>query len=443
MSKTLAPNFGPYLDSDVLSDFKLRTNNNKLILRNVVLTQDDIGIGLDDCERYLLAPPKATPVYFTGELLIDNLSWLSEGGLRIIQQNQDYSFEIPLPQRYMTGSRITVRITCKKESAAMYMTADKFPDDLVLISTHCHRPFCIDILTNGSYARSRDFFARFRYVKYIRRITEMPAYRPPLGVDPFIEAFCQIEAEDILKSKNPNSSARHASRAEIRQRMAPHAGWLLAFFLLKRRTLDVQSWCAFIHEAELTHRNRDSTWKSAYGGYSGPIDHSLATIANTLKRFGGTAAQWLKKLEDAVGQPPPVPAHQLFDIDTAIRAPSPSSDSDFSQPSTPGWSEYDTEPEDPDVANITLPTWFDLFRDEPQFRRNSFIWECPMPKCDHLLDFLSLPPVHPEDQLERYVRERKWETVDDVKVLRVLDRRVYDHVCLFHPFTFFIYLKIK
>ncbi|KAF7295455.1 hypothetical protein MIND_01085300 [Mycena indigotica] len=389
------PQFGPYLDSDILLETPSRSEI--LALTNVQLMQNGEPIGLDQSDRFLVNPRGQPEVYFTGDLVLkpNDLRWLSDRGLRYLQEEQSITMSISIAQFAMANVTAKVTIICKRQSPAMYMTSNQ-SDDLIMNSVHGRRSYRIQSLSAETHANSTAFLARFRWVRIIQRITEMRNFSPPLSIEVLVKTYREMHTADLASAQHRKSqkfSAPQVSHAQVRIELSWHAAWLLAFYVqgqTRKVVLDVDSWLLFIQHVEVRHERAPS--------------NSLRKMATTLCEFGDTPDNWFKKLESAQKR-----SQALLSASTPIRpettrvqrGPSPTYDSDFSEPSTPSWSGHDSE-DDESKSNIVLPSWFSLMRTPPQFHPTTFIWECPLPHCDYYLDLLRWPRMPREDETERY-----------------------------------------
>nr|GAT43340.1 predicted protein [Mycena chlorophos] len=429
---------GSFNDTDLLVD-----SRTGLVLKKVYMTLNGVATGLDATE-HLIAPKRAQgEIRFIGRLKIEDLSWLSpEGHARLEARVMALPPCIPLSQLAVLGRAMlpTVELICKKETPAMYMTSSDFRNDLVLSSAHGHRPFRIRYLSEECAAQSTNFIERYEWVKAINDLVGSTHFGP-LAPNKLME----WRREERARTVKPPHKPDHISHAEMRKELSPHAAWLLAYFTLGRNmdTLDVPAWCDFIHDCEESYRGEPSTWKSAYG-LREPQDvvRTLGTISKVLARFCYTPTDWLKRLQRVIGAMPVIPRGPIqlpvhsqhisvvLPRRDPFRALTPTYDLDFEDASTSGESDSeDEEAQAQAIANWAPPTFFAFFMHPPRFRLNSFIWECPVPRCEHTLNFLNLPRLKEEDNLDKFVLEARWNTTEDVIVQRVLNRRVYDHYC--------------
>ncbi|KAJ6490487.1 hypothetical protein DFH09DRAFT_1208675 [Mycena vulgaris] len=478
--------FGPYPDYVVLNPNHNPQGTKLARLERLRLQQDGRFIGLDNCERYLAAPDKASSaVFFFGVLLIEKLDWLSQAG-RILLEKELNKRDVELSGhrssqnsrkttqvRHLTlgglygqvpgqGSRIKVWIQCVKESAAMYMTARDYPTSLLINSKEQHRRYEILSIDRPVYDLSRNFLERYRLVALIAEIMATEEYNlkpnDKVEVENFVTAYLFKHTGERLSYAAIFSSdddtpveplLRHVSRAEVRSIFAAHSGWLLAFYLLGRQNrcpIDIRSWCDFIHKVRVAKGASSSrNWSETYEDdeiWDPDTGDSPASIAKTLANFGDTPANWEAKLLRAFKNEP-----RSFDLsedeEPVNRGPNRVTrgsrhgltfDSDFSEASTPGCSdsEYDSDRASP--PHPLPPVLWHMYQ-PPVLRPGRFIWDCPIPRCTHSIDLLKLSrrDTHMvKPPFDVYLQEKQYRILRDEKVTGALREMVSFHYCHKH-----------
>ncbi|KAJ7137712.1 hypothetical protein C8R44DRAFT_335511 [Mycena epipterygia] len=462
--------FGPYQDSDILDPAYHPKGKQLPQLRRLRLRQDDQSIGLDICERHVEPPEKASsPVFFFGILIIEKLVYLSDKGKRLLKaelndrdakagrasqnsrklQLRQLTLEGLYGQTPGGGSKIKVWIRCEKESGAMYMTDKDYPTSLLLKSKDQHRCYEIITIDRSIYERCRNFLERYRLVALIAEIVAQ--YDLPentVEVDTLVEAYLRQHKSKGLsyavifsEEGNPKPLLRHVSHAEVRAIFAAHAGWLLSFYLVQRKIkcpIDIGEWCKFIGKVRVAKRAaRSGNWSKTYEDpeiWGSDADDSPASIAKTLEKFGGNAANWEKRLINAITNRS---SSRLFADDDLVEYVSsgskvkrrPNYDPDFSEPSTPGCSdsEYDSESSPFPSPRILLHMY-----QAPVLLPGRFKWDCPIPKCMHSIDFLNLTSQDIElikPPFDVYIGGKQYNDLRDENVQTALCQMVSHHYC--------------
>ncbi|KAJ6531297.1 hypothetical protein B0H19DRAFT_1191117 [Mycena capillaripes] len=463
--------FGPYPDSVILNPGWVPQGTKLPQLRCLRLCQNEQFIGLDTCERFLVPPKRASsPVSFFGVLIIEQLAWLSEAGKTFLKsdlnardetfpgqrasqnsrkatQRRELTLEGLYGQMPAGGSRIKVWILCEKENRAMFMTTKSYPNSLILNSKYQHRSYEILTMDRPTYFFSSNFLERYRLVALIEEIAAKHELTDA-EVDPFVNAYLMKHKTEALsyavifaeEGEAPvKPRLRHISHAEVRGIFAAHSGWLLAFYLLKKKSpcpINIRSWCEFIVKVRVAKRApKSGNWSQTYEDeeiWASDEEDSHAAIAKTLSKFGGKTAMWEEKITKAITKR--VSPSRLFDDDDDIQPVASNSkqrylnyDPDFSEPSTPGCSdsEYDS-----DAPSLSFPPILERMT-QPTLLPGRFIWDCPIPKCEYRIDFLNLEPQD-HGLSETYVQRKQFIDLRDEHIETVLRRRVSNHYCEKH-----------
>jgi len=102
-------------------------------------------------------------------------------------------------------------------------------------------------------------------------------------------------------------------------------------------------------------------------------------------------------------------------------------DSDFSEPSTPSYSDSDDEMSNPAlVERVPRFCWL-----PPSIPSGRFVWNCP--GCDYFIDFLDL---HDEDleplpeNLRQHMASKEWQSIKDIEVQDAFSLMVDRHYAL-------------
>ncbi|KAJ7112436.1 hypothetical protein C8R43DRAFT_152254 [Mycena crocata] len=475
MKELLQEPFGPYPDSVMLDSRYQPKGTNLPQLRRLKLLREGKVIGLDESERYLDPPPTASrPVVFLGVLIIEDLKWLSSTGRALLESDlneRDATWpgqrftdnskkttkgrELTLGVTYRKGLKITVWVRCEKETPAMFRTADAYPNSLLLNSEDEHRCYEILSMDHPIYDLSRNFLERYRLVALIKEIMANPEYNltPNCAeVDILVEAYLRRYKEDKEWSHsiifaNPSIAApeepllRHVPHAEVRGIFAAHSAWLLAFYLRGPRVkcpIDIRAWCEFITKVRAAKASRKSgNWSRTREDdeiWASDDENTPAAIAKTLEKFGGTAAEWEKRLQDAITKSP---SRYFEDDDEEPRSKRPrlTYDSDFSELSTPGCSESETETET-NPPPLSFPREFWPMSQLPTLHPGRFIWDCPIRKCEYFIDLLNLSQEETDTITEQlgeeysiYIQNRQYENLGDENLQRAFGKLVSHHYC--------------
>ncbi|KAJ7461487.1 hypothetical protein FB451DRAFT_484218 [Mycena latifolia] len=435
---------------------------------------------LDVSERYLIASQSAkesSTVFFFGVFVIDKLAWLSPAGKDLLtkelnkrdielsrhRSSQNSRKSVQLRQLTLHGlygqmpgggSKIKAWIRCEKESPAMFLTATNYTKSLLIKSKEQHRTYEIISIDRPIYDLSRNFLERYRLVALISEIIDKYKITSnSMEVDNFVTAYLLQHKENRLSHgvifnediDNPpvNPLLRHISRAEIRSIFAAHSAWLLAFYLLPKQSnknpINVRSWCDFIGKVRIAKAaSKSGSWGKTYEDdeiWDPDTGSGVASIAKTLEKFGSTAAEWEKKLTKAYTTLSPARTDTFEDHRPTASGSKRSMnyDSDFSEPSTPGCSdsEYDSDSVSPPFP---VPRILLHMSQPPVLLPGRFIWDCPIPKCTHSIDFMKLSPrdleaVKDPTFADVYLRQKQYATLRDENVQRALQQMVSQHYC--------------
>ncbi|KAJ6618830.1 hypothetical protein B0H10DRAFT_1215987 [Mycena sp. CBHHK59/15] len=334
----------------------------------------------------------------------------------------------------------------------MFLTAAGYPESLVLPSKNQSRCYEILSIDHHCYAKSQLFLERYRLVKLIKEIMANPKYDlspNSAEVDNLVTAYLIKHEEEQLSHAvifagegdvPPNPRLRHVSQAEVRGIFAAHSAWLLGFHLnlgQARCPLDVRAWCEFIGKVRIAKAAPASgDWGSTYDDdniWDEDTGETPHAIAKTLAIFGGTVEGWERKLENAITKHPA----GLFDDETSSASPTLNKieyvwDSDYSECSTPGCSDSESDFDAPPFKpSPLLSRILQHILRPPALLPGRGIWDCPVPKCTHSINFFHLNERDVAQLTPRYVasyvRNKQYETLGDETVRMALCQMVSRH----------------
>ncbi|RDB28883.1 hypothetical protein Hypma_015527 [Hypsizygus marmoreus] len=456
--KLLQEPFGPYPEDEILSD-SLR----KGIILNInsfCMYCAGSPIGFDETE-YIGIPPAGSrrasnPVEFYGKLVIQSLDWLSPQAkqwleLDLRKRDNVRNSGLTLTRLYgdlkKEGSRITVWIQGELNMSARFMT-DSHPECLIIYSKKISdtrqykgRMFNVISLDSATFASSENFFTRYRLWALVDEIIRTDPDKTPLEgrtinwlLKRYMKNFRRRDRTERLICTDANLDSltttkrhlRHIHRSEILGVIAAHADWLLAQQLAPNHAafqkLNIAKWISFCRQVKIARkdaRRKKVHWGEPTGFTSKQDDYDL-----DLSRFGNTRDFWEKRIRNA-----------LKPSKSKTRQPSPSIeepnvrnthkptfiyDSDFSEASTSG--ESDSETEESTTSFCTFPT----------IPAGRFEWQCD--RCNYTIDFLALAEENVKD-LPHHIAERlrgfSWGSKDDedVKIaLRIMTKTHFNQI---------------
>ncbi|CAA7260044.1 unnamed protein product [Cyclocybe aegerita] len=458
--------YGPYPEDIILKDNYPRAGVT-LAIRELQMYRDNRPVGFDDTE--LIGNPPAGSVVFFGVFEISSLDCLSELGLKFLQEDlRKYDEKIHLAHavsgltlgalyghRKGEGSRIKVRIQCRKVLLANFLTTNTDPEKLIIYSEFADRSrrrFWVQSLHVSTYRSSRNFFDRYRLRALIEDLIRTDRQKTPLegrNIDWLVRQYLEtIHPRDkdnrIIYDPPPDIDAsseprhlRHLPHAAVRGYFASHAEWLLAHQIASAsksvKLLDIPQWIHFCREVRqdaLEAKKNGVRWGLPHGEESeltGP--HNLA---RSLARFGFDAKYWAKRLKIAhknqenskkAGKARPSPEiDQREDIAATGSGWNMQYDSDFSEASTP--EATDSEGDVPTFPTSRIPAF--CFQ-QPQLPSGRFTWHCP--GCHYSINLLDLSPsdldVVPME-LKRGLLTQNW-TMNESNVREALNLMVSYH----------------
>ncbi|KAK7038050.1 hypothetical protein R3P38DRAFT_534646 [Favolaschia claudopus] len=475
--------FGPYPDNFLLNPDWKPKGKNLPQLENLRIKQEGKFIGLDICDRWVSPPTKPLGrVFFSGVLVIEDLSWLSEvgktaltneinerdvnwAGQRLSQnskktvQCRQLSLEGLYGRPPAGGFKVKVWIQAEKAKSAMFMTATDHPKSLLLQSKEppdSPRNYEVIEMERNTYALSTNFLERYQLVAFIKDAAKKFDIPPnEAEATNLVDAYLKMHQENawsyaaIFSDDPPRGKElakirlrlRHVSHDEVYNIFARHSTWLLAFYLSPRSRncpLDVRSWCQFINKVRSAKRSmRSGNWGRSYEDSDiwtegNKLDESHAAIATYLEKFGSTAEEWERKLDNTVtGKVSPTRdlTPDILILDHPARQPSVEYDSDFSELSTPGCSdsEDDFDPPPDQIHNI-----LHYMNQPPDLIPGRLCWDCPIPKCNYTVDLRTLKNTGRESLPRAIVRKKQFTSLNDAQVQMFLMRSMSDHFCKDH-----------
>jgi hypothetical protein len=331
------------------------------------------------------------------------------------------------------------------------------------------------------YEQSRNIMCLYQLLKLMRTIVETDPHAPPpekrtinYFVTQYLERFSFTEFHrfhrDIHDKADPDVDEhgnttkprhpRHVARSDITSIFASQAEWILVDQLTKResmRVIDVYVWknfCELVREERRVAGSRNTRWGLEYGKIfdfrdsGGEIDlRRYATLGMDMTKLRLAARRmktkqvifyfnfiavfltclqvsrdspelaW-KEDEDEEGQEdeplPPTPEYTY--------------DSDFSQLSSPSWSDSSSasiEPPDPEVFALLPPCLWH----PPDLPDSTFLWQCPIHACKYTIDMLNLTDENVkclDREGARFLRAKRWRISEEKVVSRFYDM-VSDH----------------
>ncbi|KZT02701.1 uncharacterized protein LAESUDRAFT_815129 [Laetiporus sulphureus 93-53] len=300
--------FGPYMDSDVLTEACKSVPKSVLCLDLLMLECRGKPIGLTQCE---LSQPEFDKervtgndaVRFRGTLRISQLRWLTAKAIKQLNndiRNRDVSLHLNerssrLPDKSPTlediyanasGFKIKIVIQGVKNMSAVYLMNKMVPNGLYMKSFFPlrNRDYEVRSMEAITYHHSRKYLARYRALHVLEELIKIDRSLASSGGDspasPFErltpEWFCALYKEHMAKSAPPRVRRkvydsddsdiepdtggrmkagrehvlRHVPEAEIYSLLAAHAEWILDQEKQRmRKTLDIEVWTAWVRKA--------------------------------------------------------------------------------------------------------------------------------------------------------------------------------------------------
>lgn len=165
-------------------------------------------------------------------------------------------------------------------------------------------------LANFMFLTGRRYLRRYQLVALLRLLDEHVGVeeKTPEKMITMLQAHCSIEPTATV---NPSSGIQprrdHLPRAQIASVLASEAEWLLATQMVAARSvtlknlLDISSWHEFCLTARKTRigaARHNFVW-----GQTNKKDNIRSTGTIDFTQFGGTAAEWDRKLDLLVTNP--------------------------------------------------------------------------------------------------------------------------------------------
>ncbi|THU92103.1 hypothetical protein K435DRAFT_216770 [Dendrothele bispora CBS 962.96] len=370
---------GPYPESLILSEsFPRKGSGFVPRLSSVYIDANKRASGLDYTEFVGVAPGGLPHVRFFGILEIENLSWLSDTGRECLQtelrerdgklnrldesSRSGLTLERLYGSRPGEGSKICVWLCCEKNVAAAFLTTDRHQSSLILYSRSqnatekpVYRTYEAVSLDVQTYAKSRNFFERFRLLAFLKTLLDestAPCAPPPLEdrtmswLAEYMLLYHRTQTKyhrhlpkltfsssndggnlkynDSDMDSEGNTSRprypRHISTSEVYSILATHAEWLLAAQLATSdirhhymNLVDLYIFCrkvagvrgkdglGFVSLREKARRRKpDLKW--GWGmEYRDPFEREERNARETvneldLTRFGGTRQSWADQI---------------------------------------------------------------------------------------------------------------------------------------------------
>ncbi|KAH9950350.1 hypothetical protein B0H21DRAFT_723022 [Amylocystis lapponica] len=320
LSNLVAAPFGPYLDSEALTDAcKTAGRTNLLVLRDVMLEWGGRPTGLTECEpsqHEYDQSRKNVPVRFRGILEIKSLAWLTTLAKKRIEKalrerdiqssitegtSRSRHSTLTLGTIYASNKRIKLWIQGTRHMPCVYLHSRLVPNGLTLHSKDKERTYEILSMDINTYLPSRAYLARYRLLKVLKDLIDLDAQTNSRYGDKttpvsertpqwFVEVYRTHMASpvtarkrrlvytssdsDIEHSSSSDSSVtrhagrilrrgrehtlRHLSRAEVFSLLAAHADWILQDQEgTQRPILNRDAWRAWIPEVRRSRRDAE------------------------------------------------------------------------------------------------------------------------------------------------------------------------------------------
>ncbi|EDR13790.1 uncharacterized protein LACBIDRAFT_322967, partial [Laccaria bicolor S238N-H82] len=237
---------------------------------------------------------------------------------------------------------------------------------------------------------------------------------------------------------------RHVSQADIRCYFAAQAEWLLAHQLASshsqevRGRLSLRHWVAFCREVKIDRqkaRSQGVRWGMPHGAKKEYIGKAGDEFG--LARFGmgeKPATFWETQLHNGLKE-----KKKQMDFEFEAQLPRKeashkeelrkgefSYDGDFSEPSTPGMSDTDSDIES-DIFAQPIPQ---CVFDPPEIPPGRFTWFCCIPGCSYTIDLLNLTEENLNGLPEHtayILKSKSWSSVRDSPVQQSLQHLVNIH----------------
>ncbi|EMD42061.1 hypothetical protein CERSUDRAFT_120898, partial [Gelatoporia subvermispora B] len=295
----LADPFGPYVDSDILSDKCKTTQSQVLRLNGLIFECEGKATGLTEFEpdqpesRNHPANRRRAEIRFRGILQIDKLAWLTPRGREALQKDLrkravarsqagnrlGITSSLQLESLYSGAGdlRVKVWVQATKALTAQYLTSKYALDGLMLFSKDRNRSYQIVSMLPEIYEMSRKFLSRYEALNFLKEMVALDkkmqtsknqsvTATPQRTPDWFVRLYRSYLANEINvrtrriippdsdsdtmlggegKLRRPRKrTLPHISTAELMSLIASHAEWLVANQTKRRRDryIDVDVW---------------------------------------------------------------------------------------------------------------------------------------------------------------------------------------------------------
>ncbi|KAI0797743.1 hypothetical protein C8Q75DRAFT_887201 [Abortiporus biennis] len=467
--------FGPFLDSDVLSENLKSTRTKLLELSNVVLYKRGRVTGLTFCERY---QPEydglgSDDVQIEGTLTILKLDWLSSSGKDqvedLLRARDGLNSKITLEGLYGRGRHanstlfVKIRLQCTKSMAAVYLHSKHIPNGLFMKTIDRDRYYEIVSMRQDTYISSQLYLSRYKALRVIKDIvqfdskhSESPTPLKERSPTWFVHMYRRYmhhrrktgdsavhlssdSSEDDDERTYPtrptlNGAIRHRTGRDILALFTKHIQWLISDQRGRRhiqdRYFDPDEWLVFSRIRNRTYEDLDIDMDTFLD--DGDIeyestppeddDHASTDTGPSDKAKGKRKAgtRFSSREESGISTTPGRSASPNFERSSSVEFDRRSYDSDFSEASTANWSDSSenslpSRPPTPPTPTLAkdIPL---VFLHPPCLPRFSFTWMCPVDGCAYEIDLLNLSEensreVH-EDDLRR-IKRGGWTLQDE------------------------------